>query len=161
MLASGLILGTLAALSAGGRIQRLATLELRWWPVLAIGFGVRLLAPYLGEPFPAWIFGFSAILAVAFANRRIPGMWAIFAGALLNVVVVLVNGAMPVDPAATAYVGIEIPSDGLHRELRAGDQLALIADRIPVPVVARVYSAGDIVLALGGFWVPFSWMRRA
>ena len=160
MLASAVVLGVAAGRAFGGHLARLGDLRLRWWPLLAVAVALRAAAPALGEPLAAWVVAFGLIVAVALANRRLPGMWPIGVGALLNVIVVLANGAMPVDPAAAVSAGAEIRADGLHRAMRDGDALTALADLIPAPVIANVYSAGDVLLALGGFWVPFSWMRR-
>lgn len=160
MLASGVVLGVAAGWLSGGRLGRLAEIRIQWWPILAIAVALRLIAPAMGESLPVYMLGFAAITLVAALNRSIPGMWLIAIGAVLNLAVVLANGAMPVDRAGAVSAGVEIPVDGLHRELRDGDALSLFADRIPVPPIARVYSMGDLVLALGGFWVPFARMRR-
>jgi uncharacterized protein DUF5317 len=160
MLTSGVVLGVAAGWALGGRIGRLADLRVSWWPLLAVAIAIRIFAPAFGDSLVAWIVGFVIIVAVALVDRSLPGMSVIAAGAALNLLVVLANGAMPVDAAAAVLAGTTIPSDGLHRELREGDALALLADRIPVAPINRVYSAGDLVLAAGGFWVPFAAMRR-
>ncbi|MEK7860856.1 MAG: DUF5317 family protein, partial [Chloroflexota bacterium] len=77
-----------------------------------------------------------------------------------NLVGVAANGGMPVDAAAMAAVGVSMPSDRLHIPLDASTRLAALADFIPVPVVRGVYSPGDVLLAVGGFWLPFTWLRR-
>ena len=160
MLASGIALGVAAGWAFGGRLARLADVPIRWWPVLAIAVGLRLLAPSAGEPLIAWVTSFAAITVVALVNRRLPGMWLIASGAAMNLAVVLANSAMPVDAPLAASIGVAIPLDGLHRELRDSDSLSLLADRIPLPVIGRVYSIGDALLATGGFWLPFRWMRK-
>lgn len=161
MLASGVLLGVAAGWLFGGRLPRLADLRIEWWPLLAGAVALRIVAPAIGEPFLAYIAAFLAIAGVAVLNRSVLGMWPIALGAGFNLLVVLLNGAMPVDPTAVVQAGTSIAVDGLHRELRDGDALAILADRIPVPPIARVYSAGDVLLAIGGFWVPFASMRRA
>lgn len=160
MLASGIALGIAAGWLLGGRVGRLADVRIAWWPLLLIAMTLRLVAPSLGDSLPLWIIAFTIIAAVALVNRRIPGMWAIALGSLMNLFVVAINGAMPVDETAARSVGVDIPADGLHRALRDGDILTGLADRIPVPLIGRIYSAGDLVLAVGGFWMPFAWMRR-
>jgi hypothetical protein len=159
MLASGIAVGFLAGWLAGGRPSRLADLQISWWPILLVALALRFAAPSLGESFALWLVSFAAIAAIALINYRIPGMWLIAAGASLNLLIVLLDQGMPVDVAAANVARAEIAPDGLHRALRDTDALALFADRIPVPGLARVYSVGDLLLAVGGFWVPFARMR--
>ncbi|MBI2774255.1 MAG: DUF5317 family protein [Chloroflexi bacterium] len=160
MLISGVVLGVVAGWATGGRIARLGDLRISWWPLLAVAIAIRIVAPMFGDSLIAWVIGFALIIIVALVDRHLPGMAAIASGAALNLLVVLANGAMAVDPAAAATVGATIHSDGLHRALREGDVLTFLADRIPVAPIAGVYSVGDVFLALGGFWVPFAAMRR-
>jgi hypothetical protein len=88
-------------------------------------------------------------------------MWLIAAGALLNLVVVLVNGGMPVDPAAAALAGTALRGDDpLHHALDAATRLPFLADVIPLPPLRNVYSAGDVAIAAGGFWLPFRSLSR-
>jgi hypothetical protein len=68
---------------------------------------------------------------------------------------------MPVDPAALASAGGSITQDGLHIQLDQGTRLAFFADVIPLPWIGRVYSPGDLLLAAGGFVLPFAASRRA
>jgi hypothetical protein len=161
MLASGIVLGIAAGWLSGGKLGRLADLEVRWWPLLVLAIGLRVIAPSIGESLVVWILSFGAIGLVAAVNRDIPGMWLIVAGAIMNLIVVLANSAMPVDARVAASVGVAIPADGLHRELQDGDLLPFLTDVIPVPVVSRVYSVGDAMLAVGGFWLPFHRMRTS
>lgn len=160
MLASGVVAGVVAGWLLGGRVGRLGEIQLSWWPVLGFAIVLRLIAPVVGESLVVWLLSFAAIGVVAVANRSVPGMWLIALGCLLNLAVVIANSAMPVDTAATALAEVELPVDGLHREMRNSDVLTLLADRIPIPPVHRVYSAGDVLLAAGGFWIPFASMRR-
>ena len=159
MLASGVAVGVLAGWLTGGRPARLADLEIAAWPVLLVALVLRFAAPSIGDSFALWLVSFAAIAVVAGLNRGIPGMWLILVGAGLNLLVVALNQAMPVDAAAASVAQAQIAPDGLHRELRDGDVLSLLADRIPAPILARVYSVGDLFLAAGGFWVPFVRMR--
>lgn len=160
MLASGIALGIAAGWLFGGRLGRLADVRIAWWPLLAVAVALRLAAPSVGESLIIWSLSFAVIALVALLNRGLPGMWLIALGASMNLLVVLLNAAMPVDTSAARTAGVEIPVGGLHRELRATDVLSALADRIPVPFISRVYSVGDVLLAVGGFWLPFTWMRR-
>lgn len=160
MLASGVVLGVVAGRLLGGRFARLADLSIEWWPALIAAVAIRVVAPAYGESVPVWVVAFGLIVAVAIINLRIGGMWLIALGAALNLLVVVANGAMPVDGGALALASARLPVDGLHRELAPTDLLPLLADRIPLPPLAGVYSAGDLLLFVGGSWVPFAWMRR-
>jgi hypothetical protein len=121
---------------------------------------LRFAAPALGDSFVLWLISFAAIAAIAVINYKTPGMGLIAVGAGLNLLIVALNQAMPVDVTAAEIARAEIAPDGLHRALRDNDVLAVFADRIPVPVLARVYSVGDLLLAFGGSWVPFARMRE-
>jgi hypothetical protein len=68
---------------------------------------------------------------------------------------------MPVDPGAVALSGKTAPSDGLHVILGPDTRLSFLADVLLVPVINNVYSVGDVVLALGGFWMVFRLIRSA
>jgi hypothetical protein len=162
MLASAIALGVASGWLVGGRrFDRLADLRISWWPLLAAAALVRAFAPVLGElSVVAYVVAFAGITAVALADRRIPGMSLIAAGATLNAIVVAANGGMPVDPAAVAVAGATMPSDRLHVELGPATRFPQLADVIPLALYRGVYSVGDVLLALGGFWIPVAWMRR-
>lgn len=161
MLASGVALGVAAGWLSGGRIARLGVLRLAWWPLLALAIALRLTAPLTGDlAATAYIVAFGAIVVVALANRPLPGIPAIAAGAAVNLVVVAANGGMPVDAAALTAAGASMPSDRLHVELSTSTRLSFLADVVPLALFRSVYSVGDVLLAAGGFWLPFAWMRR-
>lgn len=161
MLASGPVAGVLAGWAFGGRLSRLGDLRLRWWLVLPVALVVRLVAGALGDlASSAYVLAFAGIAAVAIANVRVPGMPLIALGSTLNLLVVAANGGMPVDHAALAVAGAQLPNDRLHVPLTDRSLLAVLADRIPLALFRGVYSVGDVLLAAGGFWLPFATMRR-
>lgn len=162
MLASAVALGVAAGWLAGGRrLGRLGELRIRWWPLLAAAVVLRALAPLFGDLSAiAYVAAFGGIAAVGLVDRRLPGVSVIAAGATLNAIVVAANGGMPVDLAAVAAAGATMHVDSLHHELTAITRLPQLADVIPMAIFRNVYSVGDVLLALGGFWLPFAWMRR-
>jgi hypothetical protein len=90
------------------------------------------------------------------ANLGLPGVPLIAAGLLLNVVVIVANGAMPVSTSAAAGAGVgaealRLADDPLREPLGDGTRLPLLADRVPVPAPgwAQVVSAGDVLAAAG------------
>jgi len=145
-----------------GRHEKAERIRIAWWPLLVGAIGLRSVAPALdGLALVAYLLAFASILGVAAADIRLPGMWLIALGAALNLVVVLANGAMPVDTAAAASAGASLRADDpLHRALGPDDRLAPLADIIPVPPLRNVYSVGDLALAAGGFWLPFRSLTR-
>jgi hypothetical protein len=121
----------------------------------------RAVAPFLGAlAVSASIAGLGVIAVVAVLNRALPGAWLIALGSLLNTVVTLVNGGMPVDPGALAASGKSGPSDGLHVILGPETRLPFLADVLLTPIVNNIYSVGDVLLAIGGFWMSFRLLRQ-
>jgi hypothetical protein len=161
MLASSILLGVLVGWLMRGDIRRLGLLRVRWWPLLALAVAIRFIGGSLGElAAPAYVIAFGSILVVAAVNLALPGMAFIAAGAAMNLLVVTLNGGMPVDQAAVAAAGARMPTDRLHVVLTDATILPLLADRIPMSIFVNVYSVGDVALALGGFLIPVMAMRR-
>jgi hypothetical protein len=161
MLVSGLLAGFILGLASGGSLRNLQGFDLKLWPGLAVGLIARWLAPFLGGlAFATWIAGLTLVALVAILNRAIPGAWLIGLGSLLNALVSLLNGGMPVDPGALAALGKPTPSDGLHVILRDDTRLPFLADVLLAPVVNNIYSIGDVFLAMGGFWMAFRLLKR-
>ena len=112
----GLVAGLVVGLLAGGRIERLADLRIRWaWLAIAgLAAQVVLFLPTVGDTLgvvaPLVYAGSSAaILAVILANLRVPGLALVAAGAACNVAAILANGGyMPVSAEALASLGWEI-----------------------------------------------------
>ena len=160
MLVSGLLAGLVLGLASGGNWRNLARLDLKLWPGLLAGVIARAAAPLLGGlALSASIAGLLLVALVAVVNRAIPGAWLIGLGAFLNSVVTFVNGGMPVDPGALAVSGKAPPSDGLHVILGPDTRLSFLADVVLIPVINNIYSVGDVVLAIGGFWMVFRLVR--
>ncbi|MGH2498600.1 MAG: DUF5317 family protein [Candidatus Limnocylindria bacterium] len=161
MLASAVALGVAAGLAFGGDWRRLARVRIRAWPLLAAAFAIRAVGFAVPLPPALYLAALAAIVAVALLNARLPGALLVAFGTALNVAVIALNGGMPVDAAAALAAGAEQRvGDGLHVPLTDTTLLPFLADVIPVPLVRGVYSAGDVVIALGGFWLPFAALRR-
>jgi hypothetical protein len=154
MLVSGLLAGFVVGLAGGGDWRNLARLNLTLAPALIAAAVARLAAPFLGGlGLAVSVVGLVLVAVVAFANRALPGAWFIAVGALVNSVVTFLNGGMPVDPGALTLSGKAAPSDGLHVVLGADTRLPFLADVLLIPVINNIYSIGDVLLALGGFWM--------
>lgn len=161
MLVSSVALGVAGGLLFRGDWRRLGALRIRWWPLLAVAAALRVAGVLLPLDLIAYLGGVLAIAAVALRNAALPGAPLIAIGALLNALVFIVNGGMPYDPAAAAAAGIRpLLNDRLHFEASTETRLAFLSDVIYLPIFRNVYSAGDVMIAAGGFWLPFRWLRR-
>jgi hypothetical protein len=161
MLVSGLVAGLILGLAAGGHWRTLQGFELKLWPGLLAGVVARALAPFVGGlALVTSLAGLVLVALVAVANRALPGTWLIALGSSLNAVVTFANAGMPVDPSALAASGKPAPSDGLHVILGPDTRLPFLADVLLVPVVNNIYSVGDVVLAIGGFWMAFRILKH-
>lgn len=141
---------------------------LRWWPVAAVCVGIQLwlvsdqamALPGDGRLMALWTT--NAALAVVLAlNLRVPGMRLLLAGMALNFCVMAANGGlMPVSPetllrgghgSSLARTPIGQPmrrsKDVLLREEET--QLALLSDRIVLPMGRGSFSVGDVLIAAG------------
>lgn len=160
MLASGLVLGIASGIAFGGDWRRLGELPLRWVPILLIALAIRVVGIIVPFALALYLAALVGTAVAAALNRHIPGALLIAAGSLLNVGVIALNGGMPVDAdAVTAANAISYSADRLHVARGPETRLPLLADVIPLAPVRGVYSVGDVVIAVGGFWLPFAWLR--
>ena len=161
MLASGALLGVIVGLAIRRDWRPLVAARPRWIPLLLIGLTARGVASFLpGFGFALYVLSIASTTLVAAANYRIIGAAVVAAGGLLNLCVVIANGGMPVDPGAVAVAGGTMPSDALHVVLTSTTRLRELSDLIAVPLLRSVYSVGDLLIALGGFVVPFMLLIR-
>lgn len=161
MLASSIALGGLLGLVFRGNWRNFRDIEIRWWPLALLALGTRVVAVLVGLPVWAHVLAILLTAAVAAVNWRIPGATLVACGSLLNAIVIATNGGMPFDAAAAASVGARpLLSDALHHSIGPETQLLWLADVLPVELFRNVYSVGDVIIAAGGFWIPFAVLRR-
>ena len=143
---------------AGGRLARLATIELRylWLAPLAVALQVLIvtLAPYGHRSIHVAIHLGTYALAALFlwVNRRIAGMAVIGAGALLNTLAIVVNGGvMPAWTAAQRLAGLVVQAGRFENSTHlAHPHLPWLGDVIPVPgPLPNVLSIGDCFIFAG------------
>ena len=159
---SVVLLSLLAAVvvgwARGGSLERLGALPLRSRRLLAFAFVAQLAGVVVGGPFHALGLVVSVALVVAFLlrNRGVRGTGLLALGLLLNALVVVANGAMPVSTAAAARAGVSTApitagADARHELSDATTRLPWLADVVPVPLPVRpeVISPGDVLVAAG------------
>lgn len=176
MLLDAAVLCIVVGLLAGGRLSRLKALDLRapWVFVLAATVQVGLMiAGGRGVAFGAqglYVLTFVLVLMGIWVNRRLPGMWLVGVGVLLNLVVIAANGgSMPVDrdlavrAGSTAMVEL-LDSTAYTNHMAAGEgtRLRWLGDVLALPMVAprpkffSPGSVGDILVTLGACWLILS-----
>ncbi len=151
----------LTLVAATGHLRPLASLQVRAARLLVaaavIQVGTASLAP--GSAVVRVLALVLTMLLVALflgGNIALPGVPLVAAGLLLNVLVIVANGAMPVSTVAAAEAGVgtealRLGEDPLRERLDERTRLALLADRVPVPAPgwSQVVSAGDVLVAAG------------
>ena len=164
--AAGLGIGLLA----GGRLSRLGSRSLRLWPLLMGGLGAQLLSAEVGggASFALLVASYALLAGFAAANVVVVGMWLVGLGIGLNLVVIGLNGGMPVRESALRAAGaldpdvpVELESASKHHLERPSDRLVALGDIIPVRPLGEVVSFGDVVMAVGVADVVVNLLRPA
>jgi hypothetical protein len=153
-----LLCAVLVGRVCGGSLDHLGALDLRRTRLVVAALAVQALGAVVGGPgYPVGLAG-SAALATAFlvVNRGVRGTGLVALGLGANALVVALNGAMPVSPAAAARAGVALDdvAAGLDRRHVVADEatsLPLLGDVVPVllPVRPEVVSPGDVLVASG------------
>ena len=174
LILAAVTLGCLAGVILGGGVRRLGDAPLRWWPLAFLGLGLQLIpiSPSLAG-MGRWlgpgllVASYAGLFVFLAMNLRIPGMALIALGFAMNVLVIGLNGGMPVDDGALREAaGSRYPESrrdlvlhggAKHHLARPDDVLLPMADVIPIGGPFRqVISVGDVVWLLGTAWVVAS-----
>jgi DHA3 family macrolide efflux protein-like MFS transporter len=180
VIVTGLLLGLVAGLLAGGRIGRLTDVRLRWVGLIFLALALRIgtqvaiangveIADALRLPLYAASFGL--LIAALIPNRNQAGILAVIVGAASNGLAIILNGGfMPVwGPSLDAAgLGANELNAAFHRLLPEtfGAEFFLrggpIADIIPIPfpLLTNVSSIGDVFIAVGLGWFVYSTLLR-
>jgi hypothetical protein len=160
MLLSGVVAGLALGIAVGRDWRRLERLQIQWLPVLLLALVARAIAPRTPVALGLDVLGIALTTAFAVVNWRLPGAPLVALGSLLNLIVILMNGAMPVDVELLGAAGGRLHDDALHEPLSDGSVLPVLADIFIVPFVRAAYSIGDVFIAIGAFLLPFVTLTR-
>jgi hypothetical protein len=160
-----ILVGLLVRIASGRGIAGLAEARLRGETFLLALLFVQLVLPSLRLDagvarvgYYVWLATFPGMVAVAWLNRRAPGMVVLAAGLFLNFAVIASNGGMPVfvSAAAVAKPGLNVlaipAGDFVHVLGSAATRFPWLADVLPLPGpswLRSVVSAGDCLLFVG------------
>jgi hypothetical protein len=154
----GIALGTVL----GGRVGRLADLELRGIPIFGVVIACQLVIfptgmfPWTIPDALATVLSFATyalLTLLAVLNRRVRGFPIAAIGMACNLVAIGTNGGhMPALPSAMRAAGLAY--GGVHNNsvALAHPHAAWLVDRWGAPgwlPMANVYSVGDVLLAVG------------
>lgn len=156
LLLAAVVVGLVVGLLSGGKLGNLAHITFRWpWFVL-VALLIREAVVYTplsrieGVQY-VYAAALAALIAWALLHvDRLPGVWVVAAGAAMNLVVVLANGArMPVASSAAGSL-LQRGHAGQYVVMGSGTNLNWLADWMVVPgPLGGVYSPGDVVVAFG------------
>jgi len=166
LLVGVLALGVAIGLAFGGSLRSLSELTLHWWPLALVGLALQVV-PVSSH---AWsvsllIASYCVLVVFVVVNIRLPGMWLIALGFVLNLIVVGANGGMPIgDPALRAAYGsgaaeqrrelVQGAGGAKHHLQRPSDRLLYLSDVIPIAgPIHIVMSVGDVASLAGAFWL--------
>ena len=157
-----LLLALVTVPLAGGRLVRLADIQLRYLWAIGVALGLQILIisvfpdrfEWTHEPLHIASYVFAAVFV--WANRRLPGMLIMGLGALCNAVAILANGeVMPASATAMRAAGLATEGDdGFANSTALEDpNLLFLGDIFSIPdswpIIDNVFSVGDVLIALG------------
>jgi hypothetical protein len=174
ILVTAFFAAVLVALARGGSLDRLARLNLRLTGFVLFALLLQFWVIYVPErQANGWtvrvlvlIASYLILAGFVWLNRRVPGMWLLGVGLLVNLAVMVANGGyMPVTREALEAAG--------HAQLILGDgpgarvmgskdvvlplaetHLGILSDIFVVPPpfpIPSVFSVGDVLIGLGIF----------
>lgn len=147
-----LVVGYAIGKARGGSWSSVLSARLRGQGLLIAGVAATLVLNVLTPSFPLfWLMiAFIGLVGFTIANLTMTGAIVLLFGLLLNVAVVLANGAVPVSEVALQSVDVvDITGaaviDGPRESTATATRLSFLGDVIPVPVANKVVSIGDLI----------------
>ncbi len=164
LLLTALAVGIAVIIASGGRLSRLAEIQLRggFLLVAAMALQVALMLHLLPADQRALhgavhllSYGLSGTFVIA--NIHVPGLPLLGLGGLLNLLPIAANGGvMPASRMALERAGmVAVPADFSNSAALNGSRLSLLGDTFALPAswpFANVFSVGDILIVAGAIW---------
>ena len=172
------IVSTLIALLRGGRLSKLGSLPFRnaWLALAAVALQYPLVFNLLGESAIlgaslaslVMLASYALMIVVLWTNRQLAGIPLVGVGMLLNLLVMVLNGGwMPISPDAltrlgrmdrvTSFAGVAKVRGAKNVLLTPAEtRLWWLSDIFVIPApfpVPSAFSVGDILIAMGVFWL--------
>ncbi len=156
----------------GGRLERLADLDprgVRWLMAALVGQLMIIVVVPGGDTDvhrAVHVATYAAAAVFLWANRRIPGMLVLGAGAMLNAVAIAANGGvMPASREGMRAAGMPLAAPGEFVNSAPVDdaRLQFLGDVLAIPSWlpgAKVFSVGDVLIAVGAVLVVHVACRR-
>jgi len=165
LIAVALLAGISAGLITGGSLRRLGDVQFRWWPLAILGLALQFV-PVRSSPIGhdlgvgLLIASYGLLLAFVALNVRYRGFALMGIGFAMNILVIALNGGMPVSSHALraaesgtyaeSVARLRAQGGAKHHLERGDDKLSAIADIVGIgPPVRQVYSPGDLLALLG------------
>jgi hypothetical protein len=147
----------------GGKLSRLADVDLRYPWLALVGLFAQIVVISLFPDMPDWLaiaihfLSYGLVLAFVWCNRHLPGLWLVALGGLSNLVAIAANGGtMPASEDALRTAGRSPTEEGFtNSEVLRDPNLLFLGDVLPLPSwmpFANVFSIGDVLIAVGIFW---------
>jgi hypothetical protein len=170
-LALPFLIGVVVSLPLGGRLRALTEARLRWIGLIYLALAFQI-AAFPGHSLPwttpdraaigLWIASDAILVAVMIRNVKLRGVPLVAAGLLMNLSAILANGGhMPALPSALRDAGLHYRVS-MNSEAMSHPALGWLVDRWAAPhwlPLSNIFSAGDVVIAVGGFVLALSIMR--
>lgn len=157
------VLAVLSPVVAGGRLVRLARVEIRGLalPVIALVTQVVIISvlPQENHHILSAVHIVTYVVAGLFivVNRAVPGLWLIGLGAGCNGLAIAANGGvLPASADAMRRAGWKVsPQDFINSGVLPHPRLAFLGDNYawPAPLpLANTFSVGDVLVVLGALY---------
>ncbi len=152
--------GLLLGIAGGGNLSNLARLKFRWPLLLVAAVVLRyvvIFSPLSRVEGAQYVYSVSLALIVLWTVwhlKRLPGVWLVTAGGLLNLVVAVANaGRMPVAPdLALSQLGGALNQRshiGQYTLMGPDTHLNWLGDWVALRPLPEAYSPGDLLIAIG------------